>query len=624
VDLSTLMRGIQQDARELSREVSFETYLGMVRRDRRLARLSHELVHDMVAAAGVTPGAVGGTQYNLFRDRLFGVDDAIGQVVEYFAGAARRLEVRKRILLLIGPPGSGKSTLVNTIKEGLEDYTRTAAGAVWAIKGCPVYENPLHLIPRQRRGQFRGVHVEGELCPYCGWIVRNVYKNDVTRVPVQRFSFSVSQGIGIGTYVATDPGSEDLARLVGTVDLSQLRAGTDRQAARQAYRLDGELNAANRGVADLIEILKMDERFLSVLLALSQEQVVKLSGRGTMYADEAIVAHSNLAEYDALVAEPKAAALLDRLVVVRMHYPLAIRDEVQVYEKMIGESGLRDAKLSPLALPAAAAFAILTRLSSAPGGWSIGRKLRFYDGRFVAGVRPGDMEAVREGDRVDGTFGFSPRYVMNQLSRSLARSEGCLSGSTVLEALREGLTQRAGFGDADREGSAEVFAAASAEYEEMVKRAIRRALVPNFERQAKTRARDALRDLESWDKGGGGSLDALKPLERALDVPYFKRDDVRRELLTGLREAGDSDRLWSTDPRVEEAIERDLLPSWNEAASTLNAEVRGKKSGVRTKLRNTLVGEWSFPEPCAEELIDHATRLAGSDGEHRGLLRRGD
>ena len=450
MDLTTLMKGIQQDARELSREVPFEAYVDMVRRDRRLARLSHELIHDMIIAGGTRPGVGGSVQYELFSDRLFGVDDAVSQVVEYFAAAARRLEVRKRILLLIGPPGSGKSTLVNTIKEGLEDYTRSAAGAVWAIKGCPVYENPLHLIPRQRRRQLRNIYVEGELCPYCGWLVRNVYKNDVTRVPVQRFSFNVSQGIGIGTYVATDPGSEDLSRLVGTVDLSQLRASTDRQAARHAYRLDGELNAANRGLVDLIEILKMDERFLSVLLALSQEQVVKLSGRGTMYADEAIVAHSNLAEYEALVADPKAVALLDRLMVVRMHYPLAIRDEVRVYEKMIGDSGLRKATLSPLALPAAATFAILTRLSPASGGWTLARKLHYYDGRFVQGVRPGDLDAVGEGANEDGTFGYSPRYVMNQLSRALSREEGCLSGRAVLESLWKGLDQRAGFGDADR------------------------------------------------------------------------------------------------------------------------------------------------------------------------------
>jgi serine protein kinase len=618
MDLTTMLKGIQRDARELSREVSFETYLDMVRRDRRLARLSHELIHDMIVAAGTHPGPGGRVQYELFRDRLFGVDDAIAHVVQYFAGAARRLEVRKRILLLIGPPGSGKSTLVNTIKEGLEDYTRTAAGAVYAIKGCPVYENPLHLIPRQRRGQLRGIYVEGELCPYCGWVVRNVYKNDVTRVPVQRFSFSVSQGIGIGTYVATDPGSEDLSRLVGTVDLSQLRASTDRQAARQAYRLDGELNAANRGVADLIEILKMDERFLSVLLALSQEQVVKLSGRGTMYADEAIVAHSNLAEYQALVSDPKAAALLDRLVVVRMGYPLAVRDEVRVYEKMIAESGMRQAQLSPLALPAAATFAVLTRFSPAPGGWTLARKLRFYDGRFVEGVRPGDLDAVREGERDDGSFGFSPRYVMNQLSRALSGAEGCLTGGAVLETLWQGLEQRAGFGEADRQAAAQVFAVATAEYDEMVKRAIRRALVAGFPRQAQTRARNSLKELQRWDKTGEDRFDTFRPLERALDVPYFRRDEVRRELLAQLAAESESEELYRVDPRIEEAIERAVLPTWAEASAALAPE----RSAARAKVRSALVGEWGFPEACADDVIRHAAQLGGRDGERRGLFSR--
>ena len=284
-----------------------------------------------------------------------------------------------------------------------------------------------------------------------------------------------------------------------------------------------------------------------------------------------------------------------------MGYPLAIRDETQVYEKMIGESGLRNAQLSPLALRAAATFAILTRLSPASGGWTIARKLRFYDGRFVEGVRPGDMDVVGKGEHEDGSFGFSPRYVMNQLSRALSSTSGCLTGGAILDVLWEGLTQRAGFGEADRASATEIFAVASTEYDEMVKRAIRRAMVPNFERQARTRAANALKDLESWQSKGKRDMEALRRLERAMDVPYFRRDDMRTEFLELLR-AGDPDELHRADPRVEEALERSLLPTWSETASALSAMEKG---GSRTKLRNTLVGEWGFPEACAEDVIEH-------------------
>jgi len=241
MELTGLLKEIQQQTRELTGEMPFEAYLATVQADPRLARLSHQLIYDMIVAAGVTRDGAGRPRYGLFRDELFGVDDAVSQVVEYFAAAARRHEVRKRILLLVGPPGCGKSTLVNAIKQGLEEYTRTPEGAVYAVKSCPVCEQPLHLVPRHRRGELGGIYVEGDLCPYCRWLVRNAYRGDVARVPVQRFTSSAAEGVGIGTFVATDPGSENLARLVGNVNLTLLRGATDRAAARQAYGLDGEL-----------------------------------------------------------------------------------------------------------------------------------------------------------------------------------------------------------------------------------------------------------------------------------------------------------------------------------------------------------------------------------------------
>ena len=73
---------------------------------------------------------------------------------EYFHPAAKRLDVRKRILLLMGPVSGGKSTLVTMLKRGLETYSRTDRGAVYAIKGCPMHEDPLHLIPHHLRTDF--------------------------------------------------------------------------------------------------------------------------------------------------------------------------------------------------------------------------------------------------------------------------------------------------------------------------------------------------------------------------------------------------------------------------------------------------------------------------------------
>src|SRR5829696_7944067 len=164
---------------QLAWEGTFAEYYDQVLAEPALARLSHARVYEMIMAAGVETGANDRKHYKFFEDELFGMDKPLEQLVDYFASAARRLEVRKRILLLMGPVGGGKSTVVTMLKRGLEAYTRTAEGTVFAIKGCPMHEDPLHLLPEELRADLyreHGIYSEGDLCPACRQMLADRYK----------------------------------------------------------------------------------------------------------------------------------------------------------------------------------------------------------------------------------------------------------------------------------------------------------------------------------------------------------------------------------------------------------------------------------------------------------------
>src|SRR5690606_3586549 len=122
----------------------------------------------------------GHRRYRFFEQELFGLERPLERLVEeYFHAAARRLDVRRRILLLMGPVSGGKSTIVNMLKRGLVQYTRTDEGAVYAIKGCPMHEDPLHLIPHELRPAVErdfGIKIHGALCPSCQLMVREHYR----------------------------------------------------------------------------------------------------------------------------------------------------------------------------------------------------------------------------------------------------------------------------------------------------------------------------------------------------------------------------------------------------------------------------------------------------------------
>src|SRR5258706_7665879 len=148
-NISDLLETHRRDRERLAWEGTFRDYFELVLQNPNVCKLSHARACDMILAAGVEKVNEGSrdeiSRYNFFSDDLFGIEGPISKIVEYFKSAGQRLEVRKRILLLMGPVGGGKSTIVTMLKRGLEHWSPTTDGAVYCIKDFPMHQEPLHL-----------------------------------------------------------------------------------------------------------------------------------------------------------------------------------------------------------------------------------------------------------------------------------------------------------------------------------------------------------------------------------------------------------------------------------------------------------------------------------------------
>src|SRR3972149_6178398 len=218
-----------------------------------LTRSSHQYLWDMIRSEGFEDEQ-SRFRCRLFDEELFGIDEALERVIDYFRAASAGSEVGRRLLLLLGPPSGGKSTLVILLKRGLEEDSPTDAGALYGIQGCHVHESPLHLVPHTLRPSFRetyGVEISGELCPYCESRLTAQFARDFMQMPVHRIFVSEAGRMGIGTYAPHDPTTADIADLVGSVDLSKVAEYGDEGEPR-AWSGPGGMYASSRGGLEMI------------------------------------------------------------------------------------------------------------------------------------------------------------------------------------------------------------------------------------------------------------------------------------------------------------------------------------------------------------------------------------
>ena len=178
-----------------------------------------------------------------------------------------------------------------------------------------MHEDPLHLVPADLRptllanstsnakpGDYE-VTIRGDMCPFCRQMYNErlaKYDGDWHRmledVKVYRLMLSEQDRIGIGTFQPKDEKNQDSTELTGDINYRKIAEyGSDSDP--RAFNFDGELNIANRGLVEFIEVLKLDVAFLYDLLGASQEHKIKPKKFAQTDIDEVILGHTNEPEY---------------------------------------------------------------------------------------------------------------------------------------------------------------------------------------------------------------------------------------------------------------------------------------------------------------------------------------
>ena len=657
--------------RELTWEGSFEDYLTIVRETPAVTRNAYQRMYDMIIRYGTeeyTDSKKKLIRYNFFRDEanlgrdaIFGLDIPLMRLVSVLKAAAKGYGPEKRIILLHGPVGSSKSTIVRLLKKGLEQYSRLPDGALYTydwvnLEGIgmsgpeavrfasPMNEEPLRLIPQAWReraikalqlGDERlVVKVVGEVNPACRFIFSKLmekYGGDwpkvMEHVRVRRLLLSEQNRVGIGTFQPKDEKNQDSTELTGDINYRKIAIyGSDSDP--RAFNFDGEFNIANRGVLEFIEVLKLDVAFLYDLLGATQEHKIKPKKFAQTDIDEVIVGHTNEAEYKKLLNNEFMEALRDRTIKIDIPYITKVSAEVRIYEKDFNADKISGKHIAPHTLEVAAMWAVLTRLEDPKKhNLQLLQKMKLYDGKVLPGYTQDTVKELRKETNREGLEGISPRYVQDKISNALVSDQGngTINPFMVLNQLEKGLRHHSLITDEEeKKRYRECISMVKSEYEDIVKNEVQRAISAD-EDAIKKLAANYIDSVKSYtlkekvkDRFTGQDVEPderlMRSIEEKIDIPDSRKDDFRREIMNYIGAlAVEGKRFdWHTNDRLRRALELKLFEDQKDSIKlqTLVSNVIDKETQEKIDIiKSRMIKYFGYNEVSARDVLDYVASI---------------
>lgn len=415
-----IFKVVKEEYDKQNRILSFDEYLELLKSEpARQLRSSSQYLADMMDHFGRD-----GKRFRLFdqtfadnRFKLVGqeqVQDQIYQILQSFI----REGANNKLILLHGPNGSAKSSIVACLMRGLEEYSNRNEGATYRFhwvfpvdrfgKGglglssgatskdddgiqsygklgdadiaarisCELRDHPIFLIPQKQRAAFLAElklpkefivseYVQkGDLSHKSKKIFEALlrsYKGDYRKVlrHVQVERFYISKRYRDGAVTIEPQMHVDATAHQVTMDKSASMLPSSLHFL-SLFDLGGDLVDGNRGMVEYNDMLKRPIDAYKYLLTTTETGTVSIQGT-TAFIDSVLVGTCNEAQLDAFKEYPDFPSFRARLELVRVPYLLDYKKESEIYQTHVRRLA-GDKHVAPHVLESAALWAVLCRL----------------------------------------------------------------------------------------------------------------------------------------------------------------------------------------------------------------------------------------------------------------------